>query len=119
MPTDDSIENSDLIENSDSKFSAGDLVKWTPSDQGVAATIPLERNHPGRIAASPDPQAIFVDWVDRHGPLALEGAFDEAWLTAISAEEFEELSAAIRQRRDEREAAGRRAGKTYAERPTE
>jgi hypothetical protein len=99
-----------------SKFQRGDLVKWTPTDEDTATTVPLERNHPGRVGEMTDQWAVSVHWVDREGPLAPEGVYDEDWLSPISGAEFEELSTEIRRKREMREAEGRKVGKTYAPR---
>lgn len=102
-----------------SRFHPGDLVKWTPQDANAAFAVPLEPNHPGRVSEPTGQWGVSVDWVDREGPLALEGEYDEHWLTPVSAEEFERLSAAVRKNRRERERRGREEGRTYLDRPTE
>jgi hypothetical protein len=101
------------------RFRPGDLVSWTPRDPGVASTVPLERNHPGRVTEPTSSWGVAVQWVDREGPLALEGEYDAESLTPVSAEEFDELSAAVREKRRAREARGRAEGRTYARRPAE
>jgi hypothetical protein len=101
------------------KFRPGDLVSWTPRDPSLAATVPLERNHPGRVTEPTSPWGVAVQWVDREGPLALEGEYDVEALTPVSAEEFDELSAAVREKRRVREARGAAEGRSYARRPVE
>jgi hypothetical protein len=99
-----------------SRFEPGDYVKWTPLDTNVASTVPLERDHPGRVSEPISPWGVAVDWVDREGPLTLESEYDVDWLTRITPEEFEELSDLVLQKRRAREAAGREQGRTYAPR---
>jgi hypothetical protein len=102
-----------------SRFHPGDLVKWTPRDANAAFAVPLEQNHPGQVSEPTGPWGVAVDWVDREGPLALEGEYDQNWLTPVSREEFDQLSAAVREKRRERERRGREEGRTYLDRPAE
>lgn len=101
------------------RFRPGDLVKWTPRDTNAASAVPLEQNHPGRVSEPIGPSGVAVDWVEREGPLALEGEYDEDWLTPVSTEELDALAAALRDRRRERERKGGDEGRTYVRRPAD
>ena len=100
----------------DRRYSAGALVAWAPATASERSAIPLEPGHPGVVGGLSDPEAVFVDWVDRSGPLALDGAYDQDSLTPLTEEEFTARATEVRAGRYEREGRGTAAGRTYAER---
>jgi hypothetical protein len=73
----------------------GDHVLWAPPDDGATDVVPLAHGHPGQVAEPVGDLTASVVWVDREGPLALEGAFDVTCLVRVSAEDFEARAAAV------------------------